>query len=66
MQIIHKHNKNIDLTAHHNDFSNIIIKIIKTLFINHSLKEDIIAEKYKPSRIQYIIDNYGIDALDNY
>jgi hypothetical protein len=64
--IILNQNKNADLTLIHNEFSSIMIKIIKTVFVSQSLKKELIEEIYKPSRIQYIVDNYGIDALDDY
>jgi hypothetical protein len=51
------------------EFSEYYFKGIK-LILRHYAKRpsllSIIEEKYKPSRVQYIIDNYGLDALDDY
>jgi hypothetical protein len=66
MSILINQDKNIDTIIFNNELSKIYTRMIKFLFKHESLKEELIAEKYKPSKIRYIIDNYGIDALDEY
>jgi hypothetical protein len=58
--------KTIVLTSAQQMFCNISIHIINNLNPIKPLKDELMAEKYKPLRIQYIIDNYGIEALDDY
>jgi hypothetical protein len=66
MTILLNNNKKYNITKFQHLFSKIIKDIIRFNMLNKQLEQDIIIEKYKPSRIQYIIDNYGIDALDEY
>lgn len=58
--------KNIDISSAQQSFFNISKRVINNIQPKKISKEEIIVEKYKPSRVQYIIDNYGMDALDDY
>lgn len=66
MGIVKNQDKDAVLTPFQNEFSVIITIIVKYYFHNESLYEELTAEKYKPSRVQYIIDNFGIDSIDSY
>lgn len=64
--IIHNICTDYDLSYAQHMMSILCIRYLKKIRNNQDLQQHIMQEKYKPSRVQFIIDNFGFDALDQY